>query len=318
MSMSRKTTLMKVTPIPKSSATPLKLTPVNDKKMVLTFERAIFFLELEEFKGERPPNQAHLDRLYSAWVGKRFMWDHCTIAMAMLGSKMYRVNGNHTCWLRKNISDEVEDNDPTIKVREVTYEVKSEEELRQLYSIFDRGLPRTNNHITKVLLAGSCLTHKVEEDLAPAILSGFKFWLHENLKAGRLVALEDFIAFVSKEHGPLFREVAMFLADHYKITPWSKRNSAVGAMAATFNKDVKSSIKFWKPVCDGLDLMDQSDPRWQLRNIMSNAKMSVGGTGRKITAEDLYRVSIYSWNQWRAGLKCKAAPRPPGTRVKVN
>ncbi len=314
--MSKKQTdklVVKVKP-PLDLAEGLKCEIVSDKPIKFTAAKAFEYLELDTFHGERPVNERHVQFLYNAWSGGRFMWDHVILCCCDYDKKRYRINGQHTAWMRVNIKDSDLKTEP--EVREVVYSVASEEQLRILYSTFDQNKVRSPAHVFKALMSGT----REAVDLWPSILTtlsaGLKLWLFERDRA--LVSSNDLAKLASSDkYQPLFRIVGLYYQTHYDEALWIRRSAVVASLFATFEKSGGKAPEFWDPVFTGLNLADKTDARYALRNFLQTHKQSLKGKGVEITsAEDTYRVCILAWNKWRIGQKVSAGLRTTEDRQK--
>lgn len=300
----------------------LKVKIASDKTINFSKEKAFQYLELDTFQGERSVNERHVQFLYNAWVGGRFMWDHVIIACCILGDKKYRVNGQHTCWMRVNL-----DEDYFIKkgegprVREVVYQVESEDQLRALYSTFDQNKQRSPSHIFRALLVGTPQT----QDLWPSSLNklgaGLKHWLYE-WKDRWMLTPNDVAALVSEKYEDLFKIVGLFAQSHDQDAVFMKRAGVIAAMFETFNKAGGKAPEFWDPIATGLNLNEKTDPRYALREYLGTHGNTIG-SARSVTskgttnAEDTYRICILSWNKWRKGDKQRGGLRTTDKRYKA-
>lgn len=300
----------------------LKVKIASDKTINFSKEKAFQYLELDTFQGERSVNERHVQFLYNAWVGGRFMWDHVIIACCILGDKKYRVNGQHTCWMRVNL-----DEDYFIKkgegprVREVVYQVESEDQLRALYSTFDQNKQRTPSHVFRALLSGTMQA----QDLWPSSLNrlgaGLKHWLYES-KDRWMLSSNDVAQLVTDKYEDLFKIVGLFVQSHDQDGVWLKRAGVIAAMFATFEKAGGKAPEFWDPVATGLHLEDKTDPRYALREYLSTHKQSIKDTSARVArnltnAEDTYRICILVWNKWRKGEKVRGGLRSTDKRYKA-
>lgn len=295
----------------------LKCKVISDKTINFTKARAFSYLELETFEGERQVNERHVQFLYNNWVGGRFMWDHVIIAQARCDGKFYRINGQHTCWMRVNLPDDYfikKGEEP--QVREVVYEVPDEENLRTLYSTFDQNKTRSAGHVFKALLVGTNHVADVWPSVIGVLGSGLKHWLYEPADQ-RLLSANDMAEIVRDKHESLFRIVGLYFQSHYNEWRASRRAAVIGAMFATFDASGGKAPEFWDPVITGLNLVDKSDPRYALRKWLETHYQGESGTHEYASAEDTYRVCILAWNKWRTGQKAIATLRPTDKRVKA-
>lgn len=281
-------------------ADPLEYEIEQDKKIHFTKARAFEFLELDTFEGERNVRESHVQFLFDEFQSGRFLWHNVSLAVAKLGNKHYRINGQHTSWMRVNIPDSKEPVEDAV-VREIVYKVKDAEDLRALYSAFDRNAPRTTGHITKVMLMDTDAGIGIAGSYFRILSAGFRMSLSRDWRM--TTNANELIALIQKEHSAVFNVVGRFAVSHYGDAIFVRRAAVIGAMFATFNKSVQASDEFWAPVCSGIGLSDREDPRYQLRRFLENHTHGTLRGKNYVSAEALYRVCVAAWNYWRKGAK---------------
>lgn len=279
-------------------AAELKSELVSDRKLELTVKRAEEFLEMDTFQGERPPADRHVQFLYDQYAVGRFMWEQVCIGIGECEGKRYRLNGQHTCWMRLNVKENI-----SPQVREMVYRVKDMESLRALYCTFDRNKPRTNSHSLKALLVGTSLTSTIRASAIGNLASGLKFWRFPDTRSSRAMTPDDVAVLCSEQYPELFKAVGALyqeLAEDYHPL---KRNSVVAAMFATMEAKPDLARDFWGPVGTGLGLTEKTDARHQLRRYLdTHVRASGHGNADDAIAtgpEEMYRVCIGAWNRWR-------------------
>lgn len=285
----------------------LKVKVISDKIINFSKKNAFAYLELDTFQGERSVNERHVQFLYNAWVGGRFMWDHVIIACCVLKDRKFRINGQHTCWMRVNLPDDYftkKGEEP--QVREVVYQVENEENMRSLYSTFDQNKTRSPSHIFRALMAGTPQAQDIWPSTLNKLNAGLKLWLYEKDKD--LLTSNDVAQLVKDKHETLFRIVGLFQQSHDKDPVFIKRAGIVAAMFATFDRAGGKAPEFWDPVANGLGLNEKHDPRYALRDYLqthgsSKGAASVARVGNFVSSEDTYRICIAAWNKWRKGEK---------------
>lgn len=284
-----------------SFSDPLKYKTVSDDTLSLTKARAFEFLELPTFQGERSVSETHVQFLFDEWQAGRFMWQHIILACAECAGVLYRINGQHTCWMRVAIPDKAEP--VKAECRRITYKVDTEEQLRTLYSTFDRNKTRSVGHVSKVLLMDTPAGRDLPGHVITKMVSGFKVYWSEDWQhmARDGMNTNELVALICKRYPELFNVVGHFVKIHMEDHIFVKRSAVIGAMFATFEKSVQASGEFWTPICDGLNLDDKTDARYQLRQYLLNHGHNFTQTSNKdlVTVEDSYRVAINAWNRWR-------------------
>ena len=159
---------------PEVISDPLKYKVVEDRQLKLTKAEAFSFLELETFPGERQVNERHVQSLFNQWSAGRFVWEHVIIATCLCGKTRYRINGQHTCWMRVNINKDI-----TPVVRHIEYSVPDDEQLRALYCVFDRAKVRSHSHVIRASLTGTTLAAELWPSTLGRVAEGFKLWRWE-------------------------------------------------------------------------------------------------------------------------------------------
>jgi hypothetical protein len=271
---------------------------LEDDEVKFTKEVAFRFLEMKSFEGERPVRERHVQFLFDEYVSGRFLFQNVILATAKLpNDEEFRINGQHTCWMRVSVPER----DEPLKncnVRIMRYAVSDDIHLRQLYSAFDRGAPRTVAHIGKVLMMGSSCTDGVQPSLINAVIAGFRVFFSDDIAKRKRMSIEDVTTIIENSYGPTFNVVGRYIGTHERETRWVKRASVVGAMFSSFSVNVQESDNFWGPVFLGLNLEQKTDPRYQLRKYLeSHGVMSTAGAS--VSQNEMYNVCVQMWNAWR-------------------
>jgi hypothetical protein len=294
---------------PTGFAKPIETQVISDEHVKFTREKAEEILKLSTFEGERIVNDRHVQNLYIAWASGRFMWEHVVIGLCECEGKTYRVNGQHTCWLRANIQ-----NGPDPTVRLVTYKVKNQENLRSLYATFDRNKTRTYGHVFKSSLVGM----PVARDLWPSLLgqlgSGMRFWLFGG-ESSRNITPEDMVGLIESTYRDLFKKVGMYVQKNYDSFKPVRRRSMIAAIFATFAVAPNKSMEFWQSICDGIGYTSKQDARWHLRKYIDTHTASKSDSKSFVSDERWYQISIVAWNRWRQHEKVDKL-KPSEKRIK--
>jgi hypothetical protein len=277
---------------------PLEYKIESQKTLELTKAKAFEFLDLLSFSGERSVREHHVQFLYDEWQAGRFLWHNVQLAAARLNGQLYRINGQHSSWMRVNIPDKCEPVKEAI-VAERIYIVDSEEQLRNLYSAFDRAAPRSVSHISRVMLIGTDAARDIPYSYLNKLVAGFRVFFAEDWNTAN-VNPNQLTGLINKSYCELFNVVGRFFQIHYDEAPRLKKAAVVGSMFATFEKNVMASTEFWGPVWSNVGHSSKSDPRWKLRTFIDSHSQS-SQSKTNIGTEDLYRACINTWNRWRAG-----------------
>src|SRR5262249_24806313 len=108
------------------------------------------------------------------------------------------------CWMRVWVPEKFEPLD--CRVRVMVYQVADQEQLRTLYSVFDRGKARSAAHIGNVLLLGTKAADGMQRRHIALLRSGFKiFWSEE----GRRVHMSenDWCGIIENNYATIFNVV---------------------------------------------------------------------------------------------------------------
>lgn len=302
----------------------LKYRLVGDEMVNLTRSLAFQLLEMDTFSAERPVRERWVQFLYDEWRAGRFLWHQAMVAWGVINLRgadetiaphNYRLNGQHTCWMRVSIPKELEPKGPC-KVRQLVYECADLDGLRDIYSVIDRNAQRTNAHIAKVLLSDSQPCSAIPISYLNSLLSGLRLWMWESPEERRMRGSpQEMAAIVQVKYPELFHIVSQYFSLKYIEWIPIRRSGIIAALFATFHKSGAQAADFWDKVCSGLGLDSKTDPRYQLRQFCVshgstyNAQYSIG-------AEDTYRIAINLWNKWREGEPVQAV-RPLESRVKI-
>lgn len=287
----------------------IKYRLISDQMINLTKTKAFEILEYDTFSGERPVREHHVQHLYDEWLAGRFLWHQAMVAHGIVmeqqpdGTRaphVYRLNGQHTCWMRVNIPKEKE---PSVaKVRQLIYECRDMDGLREIYSVIDRNASRTDGHITKVLLADVGAASSIPISYINRLVGGLRVWLWEGQWDRKFKGNpQEVAALVQVKYPELFRIVGCFFQVKYAEWPPIRRSGTVAALFATFQKAGGDAANFWEAVCSGLNFETKSDPRYQLRVFCDQHSHNVNSKNDVVSREDLYRICINMWNHWRKG-----------------
>ncbi len=282
----------------------------SDRRINLTHDKAVAFLELDTFQGERNVNERHVQRLYNAFASGRFMWEHVIIATCKCDGKLYRVNGQHTCWMRLNAPKDAE-----APVREIVYSVSDEHGLRDIYATFDQNKSRTSGHIMKALLIGNGSSTDLWPSKVGEYAMALRFWLYP-WEASEL-SVQDVAQLIESKYSDLFNQVGLFYQEKYDSYKNIRRKPVMAAMFATFESAPRLAVEFWNPVCDAIGFTSKEDARWHLRRFLdTHSESRKSSTMKTVPTEDFYRVCIAAWNRWRKGEKVQSL-RPTDKRLKA-
>ena len=294
----------------------LKFEIVSDKSVCLNHAKAAEYIDLPVFEGEREVADAHVQFLYDEMRKGTFNTFLVILSTAIYKNVVYKINGQHTAWALYYMPPSF-----SIEVREIKYRVNSEEQLKLLYSTYDRLKARSDGHITRVLLAGTPVTEGLWISIVSKVAGGCKYWAVDSEATRRRMSPDQVASMIQREHSDLFRLVGKYAQEHRNDTLLG-RQPVMAAMFATFNKSPAKAPEFWDPVLTGMNLTAKTDARFALREtllrITTSKHISGGKERRLMNAEDTYRVCVSAWNKWRRGEPVKVALRAPDARPPVN
>lgn len=285
---------------------------ISDEIVSLNDEKAAAYIELPIFRGEREVKDAHVQRLYDAMRCGNFNNLLVILATAELHGVTYKINGQHTCWAKFNYPGF------NPKVREIKFKVDTEDDLRQLYSSFDRNLVRDDKHVTLIELSNNVHLKEFSNTLLKFMVTAFKFWLFDHSSLRKRCTPQDVAVLIEEKHMALFRTVTEFVqvnVDGKKEAQFMRRSPVVAAMFETFNKVPTIAPQFWKPVCDSIGLESKNDVRWLLRTLLATSRLSASKS-RAMTEEEMYRYCVPAFNKWRKGETAQVL-RPAKERVRA-
>lgn len=294
------------------TGTRLKAELISDQQVTLDKTLAARYIDLPIFPGERQITDGHVQFLYDEMRKGSFLPHLVNLATAVLNQVEYKINGQHTCWAVIYMPDGF-----SMPVRELKFRVDSPEQLKLLYSAFDRLKARTDAHVMKVQMVGTPVLEGLGVKHLNVVVGGFKTWCFPLEADRRRLSPAQVNTLIQSDFPDLFRTVAQFVQDHCANHRHMLRHPVVGAMFATFEKVVTKAPEFWLPVATGIDIPSKNDPRLRLRDLLMQAALTSKAQGRDYMGyEAMYRACLYCWNRWRRGEDVKLL-RAPSERPRV-
>lgn len=280
------------------------------ERVPLTQDKAAWFIDLPVLPGERLVTDGHVQELLDKMSDGTFNPENVIIATVWLNGRVYKVNGQNTCWAKLYLPNY------TPIVEEQTYEADDAEQAKLLYSSFDANKPRTQSHLLKVQLSGEVSLDGLWPDTVNRFCTGLRMWHYEKRDDARRAKAEH-IAYLAKDRFPdLMKTAGMFwqsLLERERAP--LKRSPCFAALLATFYKDAKAGPAFWHPVATGADLK-ATDPRLALRNYLLTSAFVASGTGKRvISQESMFWCCLSAWNKWRANNPVKVLVTPSSRPV---
>lgn len=280
---------------------------ISERKVNFTHDLATKILQLAEFTGERGLRNKHVEYLISCMLNGTFMtsWVRLITAFCVEDGKDYRCNGQHTCWARLELP---EDWEHAGQVTVEKYECQTVADVRILYSMIDRGAPRTRAHVTHAYMSGSPEFSEISAEAAAKLPAGLAFWLWEKTDERGRHDPSQVATLILGEHLKLSQEVGGILSSTTsRAALILRRSPVIGSMFATCQKSISDSKEFWARVMDGVGMASVRDPRLLLHNELVKIRLSRSNAGNKVvTHEELYRICIHAWNAWRRGDELKS------------
>jgi hypothetical protein len=281
-----------------SGTEPLTYGVISDKTVTLDQALAARYIDLPVFEGEREVTDTHVQFLYDQMRRRLFNPLLVILSTAVYEGVEYKINGQHTCWAVQYMPAGF-----SIQVREIRYSVATPEQLRLLYSTYDRMRVRSDGHCTKVQLAGTAVMEGLHLRIVNQLVSSLKFWYFEASRDRNRVTPEQVAVVIQNEIPDLFRKVAQYAQTHQDFKH-VRRAPVLAAVFATYDKVPTIAPQFWEPVATGVDLTKATDPRLRLRDLLmqSATNKSYGQQSKDfVHPEAMYRICIGAWNRWRKG-----------------
>jgi len=293
------------------------MTNSNAQKINLDAEKATWLLnEIPPFVADRRLSKPHVAKLVSEMCQGHFLPEITTVMVAKFGDVTYRINGQHTATA---VLELAKDN-PDFMLPDVsllTFEVRSEGELRKLYARIDRGAARSNKDVVKSILSGTDEFRSVQERVLNLLPLGLAFWRFEDPTKRKLYAGETAALDVQGEYLSLSQLIAVFMGElDYKALHHGHmfRGPVVAAFYATFSVDAVDAERFWRAVATGVGFESEDEPAARLRQLLKNVNIGGGmhqrGSKGALGAEGMYRGCLHAWNRFRTAGEFKAALRP--------
>jgi hypothetical protein len=280
---------------------------LKDRKTVeLKEEFANSFLEYAEFSS----GDEKIDRkLMMNWVeylarqmeSGSFRWEQVNLITCSFEGRVYRMNGQHTCWARINAELPKGTRTP---VQWLRYEAQTFDDMRMLYATIDRGKARGMQTVVTSYLSGREEFPDFKKGLLARLAEGLSLWLWENQNVRTLHTGDERAYLLLKDHHKAAVAIGQFFQDSTpKSVKHLYRASCIGAMFGTFSKFPHVAKEFWTAVRDG-EMLQKKDPRFTLREYLLTSKVSktnINAELRVVSSEEAYRACLIAWNAHRQG-----------------
>lgn len=265
----------------------------------LDHELATNILNMVEFSSDRPLDNNHVMRLLTAMKRGTFLAEQVQIVTCKFAGKDYRMNGQHTCWARLEM-----DEDLKCPIQHLKYAAKTENDMRRLYASIDRMKARSTGNIVCSYLFDTAEWKAFSKRTLVKVAEALAFWVWESDHQRTMHDGDDRSYLLQTTYFALGQHVAKFLEASKGIAGQHvRRRPVVAAMLATFQKAPQIATEFWSAVRDGTGFGSKNDPRLVLRNglVTSSISTGKGATAEKksVSAEEIYRWCIHAWNAFR-------------------
>jgi len=268
------------------------------------------YLNLPAFNDlEREVSDSHVETLMLAMKSGLFLNRQAVMSIAFCkwDNTFRKLNGQHISWARFSLPDNVEYVD---KIRVLKYEVRTEDEYRQLYACFDRNRVRTPSHLGKMGLFGTPEYEGVKKSIFPYVIAGAKFWYFGGDKV-RIDNVIEVLRTKIKAEGRIAADIVTEARSqhHYHL----QRGPVVGAMLETLNKSKDKAVEFWNKLIVGL-FQARTDPAKVLSDYLHRTALGSAGDSHRtlVRSEDMYNVCVSCFNAFKQGMPLTKTP--PGKR----
>lgn len=278
---------------------------VSDTKVVLDRKRAEQELSMDTFIGERGCEGRWVGELVAADKGGDFIAELVMLIHVICVGlrRTVRINGQHVCAHVLYMPS-----DYRIEVRNIVYEVQTEDEMRRLYAAIDCGRPRSNRHKAHALLFGRMELGGLGADIINAIHRGYRHLIATKgqkrvltVKEVCNIMIQDGAKYACAHVGQFLTEKRVLSNDTASPSKGLRKPPIYAAMISTCNAALATNsllawIGFWTEVmCAGEPTAGR--PAFMLRQYLSFNHNTRGG----LTLEERqYRASVIAWNHFRS------------------
>ncbi|MFA5767054.1 MAG: hypothetical protein WC919_03975 [Candidatus Paceibacterota bacterium] len=276
-------------------------------EIVLTREKASEFLALKEFIAERSIKTQHVADLQKQMSRGLFRPEFVTVSTAYCqeDKQTYRLNGQHCCWAVFNLPSNF---NPEYKINLIHYKCKTIDDVRILYSIIDRNLPRSTTTVVNSILFGRPGYEKYDQKVLNLVVAGFSTWKWESYKERTKFDIDAKCHIMDTEYHQLTHQIMDFYHEYGQNRRHIRRASVAAAMFETFQKCAADAERFWESVVTGVGFESRKDPRLKLKEYLDQNWVCMRGgsdTSKKaVGQEEMYRKCIKAWNKFRNGEEC--------------
>lgn len=271
---------------------------LSEEEIVLTVEAADEFLELDEFTGDRNLTDSWVHHLAEEMERGTFLFPLVILIVAIHDGVRYRLNGQHTCWARKEHEDDDSYSQP---VKLLTFQAEDYEALRNLYVAIDQGKTRTPSQQITALLSNWNGYQPIAKRPLQYVAKGFKFWYWAEPGKRKNYDAQTVAYLLKTDYLDLGIRVGTFLTEHQSTAKHIMKTAVAAAIFGSMKKSVTKAIEFWTVVATGIGADRAGDPRIKLRDfLLTNSTRSSDNSSKKnVSSEEMIRTCIVAWNAWR-------------------
>jgi transcription termination factor NusB len=275
---------------------------INERRVKFNHKLADSYLCLPAFQDiEREISNEHVEHLTKSMENGSFLVHQAAISIAVCGwdNAERKLNGQHISWARSYYENN-------------KYDVKTEDEYRQLYACFDRNRVRTVSHLAKMALYGTPEYENVKKSIIPYLTSAARFW---RFGASRVKSDEVYKAlrYEFPEIGRLAAELVTYVRNMQQNH--LRRAPVIAAMMESLKCAKATAMEFWTVMVDGI-FKSKTDPAKILHDYLHRTTVGsrITTTERKtVSGEEMFNVCVACFNAYKGNMQLTKTP--PGKRT---
>lgn len=262
---------------------------LKSETLPLTPELAAKFRDMEASPTERALDKSRIKHLTEKAEAGLFVSP--TWAIAQVGSRKVRVNGQHSSTVLANLNGNFPDG---LQVHIDHYHVKTEQELAVLYRQFDdRKSGRSSADVAAAYQGVHPGLHGIQKASAKLAIDGAAWW-RRNVE-GVPVPVGDDVYELFGEPG--LHPFLHWIGELFTIkTPELRRPPIVAALYATMTKVGEDAKTFWGQVARGGVEYEESHPATVLDNWLKQLREEKDD---QIKPGNFYQGCVFAWNAVR-------------------
>lgn len=233
---------------------------------------------------------AHLKDKVMSGAAIPFIW-----AIAELDGEKFRVNGQHSSTMLKNLDGE---RPKGLMVHLDHYEVDDRYGLVRLFRQFDdRKSQRDPSDVAGAYQMMEDALEKLDRKISKLAVEGIA-WFDWNVNAVKTLVGDDRYSLF---HEPAIHPFLVWVGTIYDLkTKELEQTAVVAAMWATWQKSTDAAKEFWKIVAHGGDLGNEDHPTTMLDDWLKAAKAK---NAKAPKPGEFYNGCVHAWNAYRKGEK---------------